>query len=151
MNGGKLYEWFLDKIYHFAWQVGFGYHESNVARKGKYGEWLAKKYLNKKGFVFLEKNWRSRQNHRLEVDLIFQDLEILVFVEVRTRSSKSLVNGYDSINKKKRNSLRRAFMAYLRENSLPSLCYRFDVIEIDLPKTKEQKPAIFHHENIAIF
>ena len=42
-------------------------------------------------------------------------------------------------------------MAYLRENSHPSFCYRFDVIEIDLPKTKEQKPAIFHHENIAIF
>ena len=119
--------------------------------KGKFGEKLAKKFLCQKGYTFLEQNWRSGKNRRLEIDLIFTDEKILVFVEVRARSSKSLVSGYDSINRKKLSVLRRSFNAYLRESSNEFPNYRFDIVEIDLPVDRSFEPFIFHHENIAIF
>ena len=120
-------------------------------QRGKFGEKLAKRFLRKKGYSFLEENWRCQKNRRLEIDLIFKDGEILVFVEVRARSSKSLVSGYDSINRKKLNILKRAFNSYLRANSRQFPNYRFDIVEIDLPSEKYLKPSIYHHENIAIF
>ena len=51
---------------------------------GAEGEALAKVFLEKKGYQILETNWRYS---RAEVDIIAKDGEILVFVEVKTRSS----------------------------------------------------------------
>ncbi|MEM1326568.1 MAG: YraN family protein [Bacteroidota bacterium] len=51
---------------------------------GNQGEQLAADYLSAKGYRVLERNWRFS---RAEVDIIAMDGEILVFVEVKTRSS----------------------------------------------------------------
>ena len=48
------------------------------------GEEAAQAYLKQKGYQILETNWRYS---RAEVDIIAKDGEILVFVEVKTRSS----------------------------------------------------------------
>jgi putative endonuclease len=151
MNGGKLFLYFLTHCRAVLAELFFGKDLSTNDLRGKFGEKLAKRFLRKKGYSFLEKNWRCQKNRRLEIDLIFKDGEILVFVEVRARSSKSLVSGYDSINRKKMNILRRAFNSYLRANSMQFPNYRFDIVEIDLPSEKYLKPSIYHHENIAIF
>jgi putative endonuclease len=151
MNGGKLLLSFLKHCRAVLAEIFFRKDLSTTDLKGKFGENLAKNFLSKKGYSLLEKNWRCKKNRRLEIDLIFKDGEILVFVEVRARSSKSLVSGYDSINRKKLNILKRAFNSYLRANSKQSPHYRFDIVEIDLPSEKYLKPSIYHHENIAIF
>lgn len=151
MNGNRVIEWLIKNGRFLFWHLGLKNNLNETSIKGEYGEWLARRYLRKKGYFLLEKNWRSKKNNRLEIDLIFKDCEILVFVEVRARSSKGLVSGYDSINHKKRNSLRRAFNAYLRETSNTVMNYRFDVVEIDLPYLKSLSSGILHHQNIAIF
>ena len=151
MSGGKL-------LLNLFWQGRCVFtnlfqrnHLSTNDLKGRFGEKLAKKYLSKKGYSFLEQNWRCKKNRRLEIDLIFKDKEVLVFVEVRARSTKSLISGYDSINRKKLNTLKRSFIAFLRENPKQFPNYRFDIVEIDLPTDKNLKPSMHHHENIAIF
>ena len=151
MNGGKLLSDSFKQARLIVINLFSGRNLNNNELRGKFGEKMAKKFLCQKGYSFLEQNWRSRKNQRLEIDLIFQDEEILVFVEVRARSSKSLVTGYDSINRKKLSALKRSFNSYLRESSKKFPHYRFDVVEIDLPTDKSFKPSIFHHENIAIF
>ena len=151
MNGSRLFELMSRKAREYLWGFGLNHNFKSSSRKGEYGEWLARKHLIRKGYVLLENNWRSRKNQKLEIDLIFKDGNILVFVEVRARSSKSLVSGYESINRKKLNSLHRAFTAYLRENGHIFEHYRFDVVEVDLPTSKSEDPELFHHENIAIF
>lgn len=55
----------------------------NHIERGKSGELLAAAYLEQKQYQILEFNWRFS---RAEVDLIAKDGEILVFVEVKTRS-----------------------------------------------------------------
>ena len=151
MSGSNFFYNLLNNLRFSLWSKGFQHNLNNSEIKGKYGEWLALKYLKKKGYFYLDRNWRSRKNSKLEIDLILKDKEILVFVEVRARSASSLVNGYESIDNKKRKTLKRAFMAYLREEKNIPANYRFDVIAIDLPDFNSSKQSIYHHENIAIF
>jgi putative endonuclease len=151
MNGGRFIGKTKEKLREFLWTLGFKRNLSTSTLKGHYGEWFACKFLVREGFALVHKNWRSKRNQRLEIDLICMDGDILVFVEVRARSSSSLVSGYDSINQKKLNILKRACAAYLRENKGRLNHYRFDIVEIDLPSSGKGKPILFHHENIAIF
>ena len=151
MIGSKFFLPLKKITRRFFWELGLNGITTDNTQKGEYGEWLARRHLRKKGYLLIAENWRSKRNHRLEIDLIFRDQEMLVFVEVRARSSKSFVTGYDSINKKKRINLSHAFKAYLREESNIPNNYRFDVVEIDLANSKRDSNKIFHHENIAIF
>ena len=50
---------------------------------GRKGEELARIYLESKGYKILELNWRFS---KAEIDIIAKDKEVLVFVEVKTRS-----------------------------------------------------------------
>ena len=56
--------------------------EHNVL--GIQGEQLACQFLEKKGYVILERNWRHAKH---ELDIIAQDGKELVILEVKTRSS----------------------------------------------------------------
>ena len=135
----------------FPLEYGVKAQSKRFFNKGRIRRVVGKKIFEKERLFFLTRNWRSKRNNRLEIDLIFKDDEILVFVEVRARSSTSLVSGYESINSKKRQTLKRAFMAYLREESNFQTNYRFDVVEIDLPDLNSSGHSLYHHENIAIF
>ena len=51
---------------------------------GKIGENLASEYLEKQGYLILERNFACRQG---EIDIIAKDEKEFVFVEVKTRKS----------------------------------------------------------------
>ena len=54
--------------------------DPNRRRLGNRGETLALKYLMKKGYALLDRNYGTRHG---EVDLILRDGKILVFAEVK--------------------------------------------------------------------
>jgi putative endonuclease len=135
----------------FLWSVGVEPDWGNAGLHGRYGEWLGRKLLRSKGYRIIVSNWRSACDRRQEIDIICQKDGILIFTEVRARAENALVNGFDSIGKRKMKSLKRSFNAYLREASVNTINHRFDMIEVDLPVCKGSKPKIFHHENVAIF
>lgn len=56
----------------------------NRHQLGKEGEGLAKQLLIDKGYQILECNWRHK---KAEIDIIAKINQILVFVEVKTRST----------------------------------------------------------------
>ncbi|MDR1458438.1 MAG: YraN family protein [Puniceicoccales bacterium] len=120
--------------------------KTEAKRIGSFGEAAAKKYLKKIGYKILKTNW-SYKNY--EIDIIALDSEILVFVEVRTRSSDALVGGYNSITKKKRESLKIAFNAYMAKIGYVKY-YRFDVIEISWDKISNAS-ELRHFENIPLW
>ena len=80
---------------------------------GKKGEQLAVNYLTKQGFNVLETNWRYK---KLEVDIIAKDGEILVFVEVKTRSTDFFGKPEEFVDKQKEKHLAKAGAAYIRIN-----------------------------------
>ena len=52
-------------------------------RLGQEGEEIAARFLRKKGYKLVERNYRCKTG---EVDLIVLDRKVMVFVEVKTRS-----------------------------------------------------------------
>ena len=138
-----LYFWFL---YYFKKKI-----PKHRKLRGEYGEWLAERYLRKKDYKCLNRNWRSRQDRRMELDLVCLDKNQLVFVEVRARSSNSMVNGWHSMSSRKRKAFYTSAKYYLQEEKRFFESYRFDLVEIDIPENSITEFGLFHHENIAIF
>jgi putative endonuclease len=97
-------------------------------RIGAWGEEIASQYLETKGYQILARNWRTQEG---EVDLIAQDGDAVVFVEVKTRTSKDFGWPEESITAAKRRRLQRSAMVYLSDQDLIDILWRIDVIAID--------------------
>lgn len=109
--------------------------------KGKIGEEIAVKFLTKKGFKILRRNYRYGKG---EIDIIAMDGDKLIFVEVKTRASDKFGVPEDSVTIKKRKQLRKIAEAFLQTNEIEFSECRFDVIGIVLKKGKLE---INHIEN----
>lgn len=95
---------------------------------GKWGEEKAKRYLLGLDYQLLAANWRNRLG---EIDLIMLDHDLVIFVEVRTKSSNLFGSGYESVNSKKLQQLRKMAAAFLQYKQWSNVPVRFDVISID--------------------
>jgi putative endonuclease len=104
---------------------------SKAHQLGKKGELIAQKYLLNKGWTILESNWRYS---RAEVDLIAKDGPVLVFVEVKTRSSDYFGLPEEFVMEDKESLLAGAASAYM-EKTGHDWEIRFDIIGI-----------VFHNE-----
>jgi len=93
---------------------------------GLWGEQLASQYLEKKGFVILEKNWRWK---RSEIDLIARDGNTIVFVEVKARKNSSYGHPEAFVTHSKAARIKRASVEYQYENNVNGFI-RFDIISI---------------------
>lgn len=95
-------------------------------KTGQQGEEIAANYLQSIGYQVLETNWRFS---RAEVDIIAKDGEILVFVEVKTRSSDYFGHPEESIDERKIALLSDAASVYM-ERIHHEWEIRFDIISI---------------------
>lgn len=122
---------------------------------GARGERLAAAFLRReKRFQIIARNWRSPRDRRDELDLVCRDGDILVFVEVKTRAMDALVQGYDTVNARKRRVARRAAEVYLNglRPAVRPRTVRFDVVEVALPPPGDRRePAVRHFENVPLF
>lgn len=107
---------------------------------GTQGEDIAVDYLRRKGYVLLDRNWRS--GHK-EIDIVALQGDTLVFVEVKARANLMYGNPEDAVTRRKMHLLVMAADAYLRCNALDCEV-RFDIITI---AGSVQKPYIRHYEH----
>jgi len=91
---------------------------------GKLGEKKAADFLMNKGYQIVDRNWHF---HHKEVDIIAYDGEVLVIVEVRTRTSSQLVHPRESISPLKVRYLVLAADAYVRYKKIDNRI-RFDIV-----------------------
>lgn len=77
---------------------------------GQIGEDAAVIFLEQLGYNILERNWRFS---RAEIDIIAKDHDILVFVEVKTRSYNYYGEPEDFINERKEHLLSDAASQYM--------------------------------------
>lgn len=96
--------------------------------RGKEGERLASLYLEEKGYVILERNWRFGKE---EIDLIARKENTLVVIEVKCRSGNFFGQPEEFVNRKKQKHLIKAADAYIQKKEL-DVEVRFDVIGIIL-------------------
>lgn len=106
---------------------------------GILGEDIAIEYLRRKGYVILDRNWRS--GHK-EIDIVARLGDTIVFVEVKARANTTYGNPEDAVTRRKMHLLVLAADAYLRYNAI-DMDVRFDIITITGATTK---PHIQHYE-----
>ena len=95
---------------------------------GNKGEDAACEWLLKNGFTVLERNFTIRGG---ELDIIAQENDYLVFVEVKTRKSGSMVSGAEAVDRKKQTCIVKAAAQYIYTHpEQAELQPRFDVAEI---------------------
>lgn len=93
---------------------------------GKKGEDLACQYLERQGLIVLERNFRLRLG---EIDLIMAHGPLLVFVEVKYRSTEKYGTTLELVTSAKQRRIKLVASAYLQRFSEPP-CVRFDVVGI---------------------
>ena len=96
---------------------------------GKWGEAEAERYLKTLGYKILEHNYHSRFG---EIDLIAVDGKVIVFVEVKARSTPLFGLGAEAVGRHKIDKMIKTAMFYLTEKRKENEEYRLDVVELTL-------------------
>ena len=102
---------------------------------GRHSEIMAQNYLMSIGYKILETNWRS--GHK-EIDIIAKDENIIVFVEVKSRTNDIFAKPEDAVNFKKIKNIVRAANTYLISHNIENDS-RFDIITLLLMPSREYK------------
>ena len=105
---------------------------------GATGEEIAVDYLVSQGYVVFDRNWRSKSG---EIDIIasekFNSQEELIFIEVKTRSSRDYGDPIEAITATKYLRMYRLALEWLSENSASREAWRLDVISIVISRAQE--------------
>ena len=95
---------------------------------GQGGEDRAARFLEKRGFHILTRNFHCRGG---EIDLVCRDGKVLVFVEVRLRRNAGYGGAGASITASKQRRIILAAQHYLAANTKTECDCRFDCVLLD--------------------
>lgn len=106
---------------------------------GRYGENVAVRYLEDRGFRILERNWRCGAG---ELDVVAVEDDCLVVCEVKTRRSEAFGPPQVAVTPRKLARLRRLTVMWLasHEGSWPAI--RLDVLAV---RVQRSGPATVEH------
>lgn len=107
---------------------------------GKAGEKEACDFLKENGYEILATNWT---NKKAEADIIAKKDDLLLIIEVKTRSTAYFGSPEEAVGKQKQRMMVKAAEAYLEEFNL-NVEVRYDIIAIVMNK---QTKKIIHIED----
>lgn len=113
----------------------------STKKTGETGEELAVDFLLHKGYEILFKNWRYK---RLEIDIIAKIDNIIVFIEVKTRNSKTFGTPETFVDDAKMEKMSQAADAFIIQNNLDTEL-RFDIISIYKTEIEHFKDAFYFY------
>ena len=101
---------------------------------GKDGEALAVSFCKKKGYRVLEKNYRTAFG---EIDIIARDGDVIVFIEVKTRTDDTFGYPFEAVDARKREKIRKVALCFMKKfkQEVPA---RFDVFSISIAGGEKQ-------------
>ncbi|MBL0388880.1 YraN family protein [Tumebacillus sp. ITR2] len=111
---------------------------------GDFGERVAADFLLHLGYRIIDRNWRRRGG---ELDIIAIDRDALVFVEVRTRSTRTFGTAEESVDWRKQRQVRKMASCYLHERPAEDTIYRdirFDVITVYVDRNPFRVRDLYH-------
>lgn len=94
---------------------------------GRLGEQHAAELLKAKGYSILDMNWACRTG---ELDIVARKGYLIVFAEVKTRSSLVFGTPGEAVDAQKRQHMKNTAMYYLKMHRICNMNIRFDVIEV---------------------
>jgi len=115
--------------------------EAEHLKVGNRGEEIAYFHLRGLGYTVVARNWRNSRR-KGELDIVAWDEETLCFVEVKTRTRKSIVPAEGAVDRDKRRELTGMARLYLRQLPLETR-FRFDVVTVYLLEGCEPEVTLF--------
>lgn len=94
---------------------------------GNEGELIAVEFLKKNGYKILQLNYTCNIG---EIDIIARHKNILVFIEVKVRTSQDFGDPELAVTKHKRRQIVKASEIFLSQNRINDMDCRFDVVAI---------------------
>jgi putative endonuclease len=94
---------------------------------GSYGERVAAQRLVEDGMVLLDRNWSCDLG---ELDLVLRDGEVLVFCEVKTRTSAAYGHPLEAVTPVKARRLRRLAARWIQDHDVHAPGIRIDVVGV---------------------
>lgn len=94
---------------------------------GRIGESAAMRTYLDRGYSLLARNWRCPLG---EIDLVLARGGLLVFCEVKTRTSTAFGGGFDAVGLRKQRKLRQLAQVFLLTNGIAPARARFDVASV---------------------
>ena len=110
---------------------------------GRWGEDAAASYLQTNGYTIVARNFHTPHG---EIDIVAGRDDLLVFVEVKTRSSHAFAYPEASVTARKQAHMLSAAETYIELHPLASETWQFDVIAVE--GAPGQPPVIEHFENV---
>jgi len=95
---------------------------------GRRGERAAEKHLRRNGYRIVARNFRAAG---AEIDLVAMDGDTLVFVEVKTRRSRTAGAPEEAVDERKQKRMRRAAEAFAKRYRADETEMRFDIVAVD--------------------
>jgi putative endonuclease len=107
-------------------------HNHNVGRSG---EEKALEHYIKQGYMLVAQNFqyysKGIQGRNGEIDLIVQKNNVLVFIEVKSRTNTAFGQGLEQITRQKLHCLYKTYQYFIMKNPRFKTCMcRFDVVSI---------------------
>lgn len=96
-------------------------------RLGARGELLAARWYRDQGYAVVSTNWRCSSG---ELDLVLRRGSVLVFAEVKTRSSHRFGHPFEAITPSKQVRIRRLAAMFMRECDERAPTVRFDAVAV---------------------
>lgn len=100
---------------------------------GRFGEEQASHFLREKGFKILDRNFHAKGG---EIDIVARAGELVVFVEVKTRTSTNYARPEEAVGYRKRENLKTAARHYIQEHPHRGNEFRFDVISVTINESE---------------
>lgn len=94
---------------------------------GRIGENLAAKYLQKSGYMIIDRNFRCKQG---EIDIIAKYGKEFVFVEVKTRTNLNYGKPAEAVTQIKQKHIEKATQYYIYIKNLFNAFIRLDIVEV---------------------
>ena len=113
---------------------------------GTWGEALAARFLERKGYTILERDWKS--GHR-DIDIIATDGAMVIFVEVKTRSNRVFGEPEEAIDYQKLRNLRAAINHYVKYRRI-NQDIRLDAITV-VGTPDRGEPEITHIQDFPFY
>ena len=115
--------------------------KTSQQKKGHYGEDLAANFLQQNGYEAVIRNYTYKRG---QIDMIVRANGVLVFVEVKLRSSDDFGLPEEAVTQNQQNLIIQTAEQYIEENDWEG-DIRFDIIAIEIKANLP--PQITHFED----
>ena len=106
---------------------------------GQKNETIAVRYLEKKGYRIVERNYR---NYIGEIDIIAKDGPSVVFIEVKARRNALFGTPKGAVTLRKQKTLSKVALVWMKAARMDGVRARFDVVAISYESGKRKVELI---------